>query len=422
MRVTPDVSQQARALVTARLGLHFPVDRHADFDRCFIEATREFRLRGPDVLLTRLESSPGIGAEWECLARLLTIGETYFFRDRACFEALERRVLPALIEARRPRGALRIWSAGCATGEEPYSLAILVDRLLPDRAQWDVTILGTDLNRSSLQAARAGLYRAWALRDVPPDVRDRHFAEAGPGFVLDPAIRRMVTFERANLAEGVPSNVLPASMDLILCRNMLIYFSASAARAAVAGLQAALARDGWLLVAPSEASAERFRPLVPVNFPGAIFFRGEAGAPAAPSVARKPAPATRTRPPSRVRARDASPPANPASAAPDARTLLAAARSAADRGDLSDAQDLCRAAIAADRLDPESHRLLAAIQQERGESSAALVSLRRALYLDPDSAEAHLGLGQLLVRQGERRRGMKHLETAARLAGRTDAP
>ncbi|HUG54478.1 MAG TPA: tetratricopeptide repeat protein, partial [Vicinamibacteria bacterium] len=113
---------------------------------------------------------------------------------------------------------------------------------------------------------------------------------------------------------------------------------------------------------------------------------------------------------------------HPVAATPDARALLSRARAAADRGDLSEAQDLCRAAIAADRLDPESHRLLAEVYQERGEIAAALAALRRALYLDPGCAEAHLGLGQLLVRQGERRRGQKHLETAARLAGRADSP
>lgn len=423
MRVSPGVSHQARALVAERFGLHFPEDRQVDFDRSIVEATRAFRLRGPEAFLARLGTSPATAPEWECLARLLTVGETYFLRDRACFEALERHVLPQLIEARRGRRALRLWSAGCATGEEAYSLAIVLDRLLPDRAAWDIRILGTDLNPASLAVARRGVYRAWSLRDVPPDVRDRHFAPERDAFVLDPAIRRMVTFESANLAEGLPSAVAPASMDLILCRNMLIYFSAPAVQTAVAGLQAALAKDGWLLVAPAEASAERFRPLAPVNFPGAIFFR--AGAPRTePAAARKPAPSAR--PPRRRPSRAGHTPPHPhppsAPAAPDARALLALARAAADRGNLSEAQDLCRAAIGADRLDPEAHRLLAAIHQERGEIAAALDALRRALYLDPDSAEVHLGLGQLLVRQGERRRGQKHLETAARLAGRVDPP
>ena len=422
MRVSPETSREALTLVEARLGLQFPEDRRKDFDHALVEAARSLRLRGPEALIARLTSSPGTDPEWQCLTRLLTVSETYFFRDRACFDALEQHVLPALIEARRARRSLRLWSAACATGEEPYSLAILVDRLLPDRAGWNITILGTDLNAASLEAARRGAYREWSLRDVPAHVRDCHFADEGSmGFALDPAIRRMVTFERANLADGLLAAVPASSMDLILCRNALMYLSPPAALVAVAGLQAALAKDGWLLVAPSEASAERFLPLAPVNFPGTIFFKAEGGAPATPPAARTPTALTPRSPPFRGNAPSHAGVA-PAAATPDARALLALARVSADRRDLSQAQDLCRAAIAADRLDPVAHRLLAAIHQERGEVGAAVASLRRALYLDPDSAEDHLGLGQLLVRQGEDRRGQKHLETAARLARETDTP
>jgi chemotaxis protein methyltransferase CheR len=109
----------------------------------------------------------------------LTVGETHFFRNRPQFEALERHILPELIERRRPTRRLRLWSAACSTGEEPYSLAILLERLLSDRARWDVRILATDINRAALERARRGQYGAWSFRDVPGDVATTFFVRRG---------------------------------------------------------------------------------------------------------------------------------------------------------------------------------------------------------------------------------------------------
>jgi chemotaxis protein methyltransferase CheR len=427
VRLSDAVRSQARLLVARRLGLDFRDDRQAEFDRGFLEAVRASRIASPEAYLDRLVARSGGSPEWGRLASLLIVGETYFFRDRPCFDALERSVLPALIKARRSEGTrfLRLWSAACATGEEAYSLAILVDRLLPDRALWDITVLATDVDPVALDKARRATYRDWSLRDVPPAMRDRYFAGRGLGaFELVPEIRAMVSFERVNLAEGLPYAAFGKGMDIILCRNVLMYFTQEAAKAVVNRLQTALAIGGWLVVAPAEALAERFRPLTPVNFPQTIFF-GKRHGPRKPAVlSGRPLPKPRTNT-QRVAVRDAvKAPAHAArvrsegdGGAPTAAGLLADARGAADGGDLEAALHLCQAAIARDRLDAEPHRLLAAIHQERGDIAAALSALRRALYLDPDCAGAHLTLGQLLVRRGQRRRGLKHLETAARLGG-----
>jgi chemotaxis protein methyltransferase CheR len=426
VRISDSVRREARLLVARRLGLDFPDNRRAEFDRGLLEAVRSSRAGSPEMYLGRLAA--GDSPEWGRLASLLIVGETYFFRDRPCFDALERRVLPALIKARRSEGTrfLRLWSAACATGEEAYSLAILVDRLLPDRTLWDVTVLATDLDPLALDKAKRATYRDWSLRDATPAVRDRYFAGRGSGaFELAPEIRAMVSFELMNLAEGLPRAASGRGLDIILCRNVLMYFTQEAVKAVVGRLQAALADGGWLVVAPAEALAERFRPLTPVNFPQTIFFRkGHGPSPPAASSSRPSA-----KPPTNVRtvvARAAvKPPARGGAARseeeggppPTAAVLLAGARGAADRGDLEEALRLCRAAIAKDRLDAEAHRLLAAIHQERGDITAAVPALRRAVYLDPDCAEAHLTLGHLLVRRGQRRHGLKHLETAARLGG-----
>jgi chemotaxis protein methyltransferase CheR len=428
MKLSEGLCHEARLLIAARLGLDFREQRQADLERGLARACRASSVPAPKAYLAWLAILPDESPEWRRLASHLTVGETYFFRDHALFEALERQVLPSLIATHRAEGTLRLrlWSAGCATGEEPYSLAILLDRLLPDRPDWALTILATDINTEALEKARRGCYREWSFRETPPWVRDRYFhRHGGETFELDARIRRMVTFAPLNLAEdGYPSVVTNTSaMDLILCRNVLMYFTREAQRAAVVRLRRALVTGGWLVVSPSEASAELFNPLVPVNFPGAILYRKEPA-----SVATR-LPDFPARLPFGVRSDGLDTPPSPltlpseeraeskeeAEAPPAPAADLKRARALADRGDLDMARELCEAALARDRLDPEAHLLLAAICQEQGEIPAALEALRRAIYLAPDCASAHFLMGSLLLQQGDPRRGQRYMETVVRL-------
>ncbi|MBI2466960.1 MAG: chemotaxis protein CheR [Candidatus Rokubacteria bacterium] len=442
MRLSDEVCRQARALVASRLGLDFADVRRADLGRGLVQACRASSASTPETYLTWLATLPDQSPEWRRLASHLTVGETYFFRDRACFDALEQQVLPTLIAARREAGLrrLRLWSAGCATGEEAYSLAILLDRLLPDRADWALTILATDINPEALEATRRGCYRNWSFRETPEWIRDRYFHRRGAEtFEVAPSIQAMVTVAPLNLAEdGYPSVVTDTSaMDLILCRNVLMYFTREAQRAVVPRLERALVTGGWLVVSSAEASAELFRPLVPVSFPGAILYRKEQSAISGQPSAIGWAPASRQAetvwpdPPVPWSAVDApggvvaaqspapSPPPEPVEALPDPATDLRRARAQADQGRLEEALDLCEAILARNRLDLEPYLLLAAIHQERGELGAAMTALRRAIYLAPDSAPAHFLLGSLLLRQRKRRQGQRSLETVVSLLSRT---
>lgn len=428
MRPSRDVLLQVRDLVARRLGLAFPEDRLPELGRAIGEAAGDLRLRSFEAFLALLSESPENGVAWRELTSRVTVKETYFFRDAACFQALEHTVLPGLVQARRKdrRQRLHVWSAGCATGEEAYSLAILVDRLLPDRPAWEVTVLATDIDVKALAEARRGRYRAWSFRDMAPSLRDSCFVRRSSGqFELDPRIRGMVSFEPDNVSSGGPRGPI----DLILCRNSLMYLVPRAAQAAIERLRSSLAEDGWLAVSPAEASAERFRPLVPVNLPGALFFRSprfaavrEARVVAPPSAegrarhARRPLPETQ-QPMAQPRECHEPRAAEPA----EAVELLARARACADDGALAEALALCQEALAKDRLSAGAHCLVGVIHQERGDLEAAAKALRRAVYLDSESAEAHALLGHLLLKRGEGRRGRKHIETAARLLpGRDD--
>jgi len=435
MRLSNELCLQAEALIASRLGLDFSKGRQADLERGLVQACRTSSVSAPETYLAWLATLPDESTEWRRLAGHLTVGETYFFRDRALFEALKQHVLPSLITGRRTERnlRLRLWSAGCASGEEPYSLAILLDRLLPDLSDWAHTILATDINPDALETARRGRYREWSFRETPQWIRDRYFhRRSAETFEVDSGIRRMVTFAPLNLAEdGYPAVMTNTSaMDLILCRNVLMYFTREAQRATAARLQRALVREGWLVVSPAEASAELFRPLTTINFPGAILYRkGQDGVQGAEArgqgikdrtweLTPSPWPPTPDpqlsipeAPPLAVSPQPSSPDPHPQT--PDPRPLLDRAQALANQGKLEAARELCEAAQ--DQLDPEAHLLLAAICQERGEIPAALEALRRAIYLAPDSAPAHFLLGSLLFRQGQRKRGQRSMETVVSL-------
>lgn len=181
-------------LIAAETGLHFGPERQADLERGLHAAARTFGL-SDTACAERLLAAPPSKATFDVLVQQLTVGETYFFRDRQSFENLAREILPALVAARRADGQrrLRIWSAGCCTGEEAYSVAILLTQVLPDWQDWQLTVLGTDINGRFLQQAAAGVFSAWSFREAPPWLRDGYFRPVGAErYQILPHLRELV--------------------------------------------------------------------------------------------------------------------------------------------------------------------------------------------------------------------------------------
>ncbi len=405
------------ALIERHLGLHFGPHRHADLARGIAGASCE--LGFPDV---------AAGADWllhatlrqsqiELLASHLTIGETYFFREPKTFAALEERVLPELLRARRAGSRrLRVWSAGCASGEEAYSLAITLHRALPDLAEWSVSILGTDINPHALRRAEAGIYSEWSFRATPPGVQQRYFEKLDERrYAIVPAIRAMARFAFLNLAEASYPALLngTSAIDLLFCRNVLLYFPPDKSARVVERFGAALAEGGWLI----GGLAEPFRApgLVTVPFDGGTLFRKAAAAPPAiapPTARATPAPAPLALPaPPRVLS--LPPAARPASAAE-------LAHASAGRGDIAAALRHCDVALAGEKLNPALHHLRATILREQGAAAEAERALRRALFLDPDFALAHFALGTLLGQSGRPRDSARHFDHALALLQNLD--
>lgn len=187
-------------------------------------------------------------AEYDKLFNDLTINVTGFFRDNVAFRALEEVVLPALTS--RGVKPLRIWSAGCATGEEPYSIAMLMlERLDGDIHRWNVTILATDIDTKALDRAREGAFAPKAVEGIRPAWRDRYFFPENHGFRVQPALRQLVTFETHNLVGDPPYH----DLDLVVCRNVLIYFTSVLQRRVLKGFTRGLKADGFLLLGKPEA-------------------------------------------------------------------------------------------------------------------------------------------------------------------------
>jgi len=415
--------------VETRLGLHFPPERLNDLERAIGSAAGEFGFDTIDSCIEWLLASSLSRRQIQTLASHLTVGETYFFRDRPVFDILETQVLPAIIGSRRGRDQhLRIWSAACSSGEEPYSLAILLTRMIGDLKDWKISILATDISPLSLKKAGEGVYGEWSFRETPRWVKEGCFKQRANKFEINPQIKRMVTFSCLNLAEDPYPAIINATnaMDIIFCRNVLIYFSRDRADAVIGNLSRCLVDGGWLVVSPVEVPGATTPPLLhPVRFPGAVLYRkGAMADDVIPRPATLPAMAM-AMPKTAAAGKISKPPAATRVARPEKKPLVPAAgddgrtpreaRRLADQGRLAEALAVCEAVIPADKLNPALYYLQATILQEMGRTGEAVASLQRALYIDQEFAIAHFALGHMLQGQGRHREAGKHLAKASSL-------
>jgi chemotaxis protein methyltransferase CheR len=246
---TPGQTQRFRAAVGQKIGLRFDDAKFAFLSEVLQRRLKE-RGRDGDSYLGELEYEPP-NAELAALARELTVGETYFFRNTEQFRALADVVLPNRMRARHAHKELRLLSAGCSSGEEPYSMAMVADEAIADPS-WKVSVRAVDLNPSALERAIRGRYSAWALRETSAEMRAKRFREDGRDVTLDDSVRAMVTFELANLASENSSLWQAAAYDVIFCRNALMYFEPDQMRAVIERIARSLTPGGFLFLGHAE--------------------------------------------------------------------------------------------------------------------------------------------------------------------------
>ncbi len=482
-----------RELVLECSGLYFPEKRRASLeDGLFkaLAASPRFVSEGGYNLddyyeLLRDKNNPAGKSELERLIHTLTIGETHFFRDEAQFNALAAHVLPELIARKRAAAAavgpgikpqLRIWSAGCATGEEPYSIAILLNELLPDIDHWHILILATDINQESLARARRAYYSDWSFREVRAKaMRPNYFthhpttnSRLGTGrYRLRDDIRQMVTFTSLNLIEddypAIHNNTV--SMDLILCRNVTIYFTEATTRQIVKRFYETLVGGGWLAVGHAEPSLTIYRAFQVHTFPSTVLYQktsqpqpwtedwewlddsGPVELPQTITAWVQNAPSSPFKQPEMLAFPNgkaalvavADHPPTPVDLYELARTQLdkgyikeaietlqsklteepgsapaycLLGRAYANMGRWAEAQHWCQSALERDRLLPEAYYVLGLVYQHEDNLEPAIDMLKKAIYLDRQAPLPHFNLAMLYKKMGRSKNAQRAFQNA----------
>ncbi len=473
-----------RDLVLERTGLHFPEKKRADLEVGVLKSLAESSLAADghrndlDAYYNLLtdRNNPAVQTEMKRLIDTLTIGETHFFRDESQFNALANEVLPAVIARKRAAAAavgpdiqpqLRIWSVGCATGEEPYSLAMMLKELLPDIDNWYTLILATDISPTALKRAQKGVYSDWSFReDRAKAMRPRYFTRYRPAggrpakdhYRLRDDIRQMVTFAPLNLIEdeypAITNNTV--SMDLILCRNVTIYFTEETTRWVILKLHDALMDGAWLVVGHSEPSLTIYREFQTHIFSGTVLYqkidrtypyRDVRSTRIDLSEKIKPQTAPLRPPPIQPKkVTSALSPPPPLPPEPDhyevagvllnkgnteeaieelhrkiaqdsgfapAHSMLG--RAYANLGRWDKARYWCQSALKLDTLQPEAYYVLGLIYEHEDELSQAIEMFKKAIYLDRDAPLLHFHLSMLYKKEGQISNAKKACQNTVRV-------
>ena len=475
---------QLSAFVRDHIGLSFPPEKYDDLKRGIAVISTEQGFSDPSACLSWILSLHLDQSLIEMLAASLTVGETYFFRDPHVFEVIEHTILPAIIKRRKDLGrCLRIWSAACSTGEEAYSLAILLSKIVPDINNWSITLLATDINPNALKKAEIGIYSEWSFRSTQQLWKDLYFHRLNNGtYKIKDNIRNLVTVSYLNLVEDDYPALLTNTnaMDLILCRNVLMYFSKDAILTTTEKLQRSLVPDGRLIVSMTESMLIQNHYLVPeitneirtyrkvdasnrgmvdsLSIIEKVSLSKEAYQPVLipyPDIRDispvQKMPDTELKPEIVLIPDDHEPvpfngneqkdyqtavslfasgdyggakkildfviSKNPA----DHEAVALMAQVLANLGDLQGAHVWCMRAIALDKLSPSYHHLLATILQEEGQIDAAIEELRRALFADSSYIPAHFSLAHLKRRVGKFKESDLHFHNASVLLSRFES-
>ena len=467
MSVEPSPAQvaQFRDLIADRLGLQFDEAKLGTLAR--VLAAHGGKDKAAYLAALAAEAEPS-----EALHRLaadLTVTETYFYRNIEQIQAFADVAMPACLQARAGQ-PVRVLSAGCASGEEPYSLAIAA-RETAGLGAGSVQIRAIDANPAALAKAAAARYSAWSLREMGPAMLARWFARDGGVYALNEGVRRAVRFERRNLAREDAELWLPDSYDIVFCRNVLMYFSPAQAQAAVERIAGAMAPGGYLFLGHAETlrglsqdfhlchthATFYYRRKLPAGETAAATFSPPQWncAPIRPVLPDDPAWAdVIARASQRIdtlagRAPQAgSRPAAPAQPdldhalsclhkeqfeqslalieklpqqhADDPDVLLLKAISLSQSGALAAAQEVCRQLLARDEFHAGAHYVLALCREEGGDYPAALAHYRSAAYLDPVFALARLHIGVLERRMAELEAARRDLSQALSLLQHED--
>jgi chemotaxis protein methyltransferase CheR len=263
-----------RDLIRERFGISFDEAQRETLRSRLLSRLNHLDLLSFEEYYQFLRFAPDRSEELLHMVALLTNNETYFYRERPQLEVFSDVVLRGIRERKTHSGRreIRVLSAGCSTGEEAYTLAMLIYDSGQFFWNWEIAVTGLDVDRLALEKARSGLYFPNSFRSIDPAVLDRHFTPSGKGACVKEVIRRFVKFRQGNLLdlEGVEDL---APLDVILCRNVLIYFNDASIRKVIGNFHKLLAPGGHLLLGHAESLSRITDAFVPVRFPGTMVYQ-----------------------------------------------------------------------------------------------------------------------------------------------------
>ncbi len=460
------------AKIERLLGLRYLPHQWSDLLRLLKPASQELGITGVDRCLGWLEHDGQSEEQVRILAKHLTIGESYFFREIVVVSLLRDVIIPEILRRKSETGdgLFRIWSAGCSTGEEVYTMGIIIASLLREDSSMKVQILGTDINPSAIERAERGIYRDWSFRDMNTDLIDAWFIpQEDNRYSVSDRLRSMVEFRQLNL---VDVQSYPSAMDIIMCRNVLMYFTRPVVNDIVEGFRHSLRPDGWLVPSMTETTLINVPGLEGVRFGDMTLFRHQqAEVPVAASKGSEDSVPLDTPPmldreqgyrssfeeilPGKIFGKASSAGIVDQSSAHEYHLSLPSlpsvvdqhsfeelidslpeegvkvpavssgydpaqeaadnAKALADAGKLDEALEAAEQAVADHKMSPYCHFILGTILRELGETQRALQSFDRALYLDPVFIPAHFGIGALYRFLGKRDKAARHLGNALEL-------
>ncbi|KTD69337.1 methyltransferase involved in chemotaxis (CheR domain) [Legionella steelei] len=259
-------------LIHNRYGLVIHVNQAQELAKTIATACNKFNYQ-PQEYLQQLKNCSSNSSLLADLVAAITVGESYFFRDKSQMYLLESKLLPDLIKHKAHDFTLKIWSAGCSSGEEIYTLAMLLAELIPNIDIWDLYLLGTDINTTALQKATKATYGQWSMRSIPEKYLQRYFLKNGRTYDLSPEIRNLVQFKYLNLCDNSYPSIINGifEVDLILCRNVLIYFDNELATKIMQKLSACMTKNAYLILGASDPIVTTGTNLI-FHHDGAIYF------------------------------------------------------------------------------------------------------------------------------------------------------
>lgn len=441
------LDQDFISLINSRLGISIKTHQIDDMNKTILKYCTQENCSPQyylDILRHSLDNSP----ELEHLVAGITVGETYFFRDSRQMKLLRETVLPKIIQSKREQNnlSLRIWSAGCSSGEEIYTIAMMLIDMLADINRWRLQLLGTDINTSSLRKAIEGVYSEWSMRSISDYHKQKHFSYQDKKYILNPAVRDLVNFIYLNLNDDTYPSIgnNTNAQDLILCRNVLIYFDYNNIECLMKKIDASMVEDGFLLLGASDPILIKNTNFVSCE-EGTLFLHSSQQK--TKKIEKKPDPIVKIstikkteeriiKAPITTKSLNATSKEAINSLLDEGRWLEAVntidnyqgkeiksdyllnskASALANLGKLIDAEKICHQCLKLHPTHTDSHFTLAMIYAEQGYLGNAESYLRKTLFLDPYFVAGHFQLGLLLIKNKRKTEGLKSLNNALSIA------